>query len=462
MRLRLSALFLGALVAVGGASVAPLAQAAAGMQLLTPRNISVAGGESQLVSVRVVDSAGRPAAGETVRFSNDACGYFQNGQFSASIVANADGVATVRFTASIPPGITCWIQVGAAPAQATVDVLTYSVNGVRLVATTSPEHPKPGEPYTLHVKPSYGMYAIHEADVTAAVVPGSGSATLSRGTANTGQQGSADFDVRPAGTGEYLIQLGFRTQAAKVAMGGPERTWQDMWWAGSTENGWGISIVQHRDTLFAVIYAYDEAGKPTWFVIPGGTWNAAKDEFTGLAYVPTGSPFYAYDPSKLLVGPAVGSVRISFTGPDRAFMNYSLNGRAGYKDLERNYFGAPDFTVPAGLGDMWWGGAAQDGWGVAVLQQYRTLFIVWFTFDANGAPTWYVMPGGQWTDAETYGGRIYRATSSPWLGTRYDPSRFATADVGSFRLKLTAGGGAVLDYTLEGRSGSIPLVRYAF
>ena len=59
------------------------------------------------------------------------------------------------------------------------------------------------------------------------------------------------------------------------------------------ENGWGMSVVQHRDLLFSVIYAYDAAGKPIWYVMPGGTWNEAKTAFRGALYVPTGTPYSA-------------------------------------------------------------------------------------------------------------------------------------------------------------------------
>ena len=45
---------------------------------------------------------------------------------------------------------------------------------------------------------------------------------------------------------------------------------QDMWWAGSAENGWGMSLVQHNDTLFGALYIYDRTGKPIWVVMPGG------------------------------------------------------------------------------------------------------------------------------------------------------------------------------------------------
>jgi hypothetical protein len=56
-----------------------------------------------------------------------------------------------------------------------------------------------------------------------------------------------------------------------VAIAASEAPWQDLWWSGSVENGWGMSVVQHRDQLFSVIYAYDAAGAPTWYVMSGGT-----------------------------------------------------------------------------------------------------------------------------------------------------------------------------------------------
>src|SRR4051812_49010649 len=95
-----------------GLGLAPAAAfAAASYQLLTPRSISVPGGESQDVSIRVLDAAGQPSPGERVSFTNDACGVFAGSAspFLATVTSDAGGVATVRFTASNPPGITCWI-----------------------------------------------------------------------------------------------------------------------------------------------------------------------------------------------------------------------------------------------------------------------------------------------------------------------------------------------------------------
>jgi hypothetical protein len=450
-------------LAVALLSAPVLAVAAASYQLLTPRSISVPGGESQQVSIRVLDAAGRPSVGESVTFTNDACGVFAGSPnpFVAAVGADANGVATIRFTASNPPGITCWINI-LAGFTTTVNVLTYRVSEVAMqVATVAGDAPV-GQSYTLRATPSWGAYGLKNVDVSARLVSGAVNAALSNTTLNTGELGYADFTVDPAESlGDYAIEFAYRTRIRTVSVPAPSAPWQDMWWAGTGENGWGISIVQHRDMLFAVIYAYDEAGKPTWFVVPGGTWDASHAAFTGLAYVPTGTPFYAYDTSQFLVGPPVGSVKISFAGPAGATLDYTLNGHSGRKALERDLFAPAQASPLKGLGDMWWGGPAQNGWGVAVLQQYGTLFVVWFTYDASGAPTWYYMPAGNWLDDQTYAGHIYRASGSAWLGVAYDASRFKAIDAGVFRLRFS-GDNASFDYTLDGRSGSIPLTRTPF
>ena len=100
-------------------------------------------------------------------------------------------------------------------------------------------------------------------------------------------------------------------------------------------------------------------------------------------------------------------------------------------------------------------------WGIAALQQYRTLFVVWFTYDEAGKPTWFVMPDGLWRDSATFEGRVYRASGAPWLGGPYDASAFKTVDVGLFRLRFT-GDTASFEYTIEGRSGTMPLTRQPF
>ena len=134
---------------------------------------------------------------------------------------------------------------------------------------------------------------------------------------------------------------------------------------------------------------------------------------------------------------------------------------SGHKSIVRQLYGAADLSNHGANADMWWGGAMQDGWGIAVLQQYATLFAAWFTYDAGGSPTWFVMPGGTWTASDTYEGRVYRTMSSAWVGAPYDPSRLQVIDVGSFRFRFSADAASV-DYVIDGRSGTLPLTHQPF
>jgi len=438
----------------------PPARAAAIAQPLTPQQQSVAGNETQLFSVRFLTASGAPAAGESVVFSNDACGTFPNGQFNYATQTDASGVASALFTAR-PQGIVCHV-IATAGATTSFTVLTYLPRNVYFAVTVDPPEAKPGQAVHLKVTPAVGAYPIYNADVSATLVAGTGSALLSPGVANTGQQGSVAFDATPAGApGDYDIELRFRDTVQRVPVKLSATPWQDMWWAGPSENGWGLSVVQHGDTLFSVIYAYDAKGAPTWYVMPGGTWNAAHTAYSGPIYHTRGTPWSAYDASRFVVGPPMGDASLDVSDPAAVRLALHVGEVAATKALSRQDFGPVDTTPLAGAGDMWWGGDAQDGWGLAVLQQYRSLFAVWFTYDANGAPTWLVMPSGAWTDAQTYAGRIYRTSGSPFLGAAYDASALKTSDVGAFTLHF-ADGAARLDYVVDGQGGSMALSRQPF
>lgn len=454
---------LAAVLAAFTIAVAPaVARAAASVQPLSAANSAVAGGETADFSARFLDGLGKPVVGETVQFANDACGYFPNGTFTYSTTTDANGVATARFTA-FGQGITCYVTATDGAQQARFYVITYLPEYTDIVADIPPRI-VPGQSYDFSASVMYGSFKLPNVDVAASIVPGTSGASISPQGSGTGNDGSTTFTVSPdAKVGDYQIQLQFRTRVKDYLPAALETPWQDLWWAGLGENGWGMSVVQHRDTLFSVIYAYDAAGNPTWYVMSGGSWNAAHTIFTGALYHPDGAPFSAYDAARFNVGAPVGQASLDFTVASNAVLTYTIDGASGRKSISRNAFGPQDLSSGLTVGDMWWGGAAQNGWGIAVLQQYRTLFAVWFTYDANGKPVWYVMPSGRWTDAQTWEGRIYLATGSPWVGQPYDASKFHTTDVGPFRMHFdTTGGTGTFDYTIGSQSGSIPIQRTPF
>ena len=171
--------------------------------------------------------------------------------------------------------------------------------------------------------------------------------------------------------------------------------------------------------------------------------------------------FFQYDSSRLAVGSALGTATITFTDASDALLDYTIGGASGRKSITRQLYGAPDMADHGNHADMWWGGSAQTGWGVALMQQYSSIFAVWFTYDASGSPIWFVLPAGSWTANDTYEGRAFRTASSSWIGVAYDPSRLQTFDVGTMRLRF-GGSSPSLDYTVDGRSGTLTLSHQPF
>jgi hypothetical protein len=173
---------------------------------LTPLNTSVLGGERQVYSVRFFDALGRASVGETVSFSNDACGFFDNGGFSTSVVTDSTGTASVTFTARAQ-GITCWV-VAQAGASVRFNVFTYTMGQVALTGTLSAAKPRPGLPFTLTARATAGVYPIYDADITARVVP-AGAATVA--AIVNGNDTSREFLVTPVSVGgAYEVELAFR------------------------------------------------------------------------------------------------------------------------------------------------------------------------------------------------------------------------------------------------------------
>ncbi|MEP7155552.1 MAG: serine hydrolase [Betaproteobacteria bacterium] len=240
----------------------------------------------------------------------------------------------------------------------------------------------------------------------------------------------------------------------------PAVQYQDMWWAGLAENGWGMSITQHGEALFGALYVYDSAGKPRWYVLPGGRWNANFSEFTGDLYQPTGSPYANYDTSRFVPGGGVGSATLTFRDGNAATLRYTIGGISGSKSIKRQSFA--DGDASASLTDLWWGGASQNGWGISLTQQGNQVFGVWYTYDDQGKTTWFVMPGGTFS-GDQFNGALYSTIGSPWLGSDYDVSKFAVAVAGSLSLAFnSARTAATMSYSANGISGSKAIERQPF
>ena len=252
----------------------------------------------------------------------------------------------------------------------------------------------------------------------------------------------------------------FRTT---VAGAGPAN-YSDMWWAGAAENGWGMSIQQHGQIQLNAIYVYDNAGKPIWYVLPGGMWNSDFTTYSGPIYQPASAPLNNYNAAQFQVGAPVGNISINFTSNSTAVLQYVINGVSGQKSIQRQVFGRG--TSPITVGDMWWGGTAQNGWGISITQQAGILFGAWYTYGPDGKATWYVMTDGTWT-GNIYTGAFFSTLSSPWLGATYTPSQLQVVPAGTLTLNFSDANNATMTYAFNagpfaGTTQTKPIVRQPY
>jgi hypothetical protein len=127
----------------------------------------------------------------------------------------------------------------------------------------------------------------------------------------------------------------------------------DIWW-DANESGWGLTLAQHGNNVFAVWYTYDPLGRPLFLVVPGVTFTGL-NSFSGDLYATTG-PYYGiapFDPDQVqraVVGrttitfdPAPGALKAA---PSRATFVVTAFDTSRTKAISRQPFGNAAPSVP--------------------------------------------------------------------------------------------------------------------
>jgi hypothetical protein len=251
-------------------------------------------------------------------------------------------------------------------------------------------------------------------------------------------------------------------------------SYQGLWWnapAGS-ESGWGINIAHQGDTLFVAWFTYDARGAGLWLVMSNGV-RVSDEAFQGILHTTTGDPFSAvpWSPSNTRLT-EVGRMYISFSDSDNGVFSYSVNGAAASKFITRNVFATPVPTCEIGgvrrqpwnFQDLWWRSPAgsESGWGLSIAHQGDTIFATWFSYDAAGKGTWFVLPDGAKTGPNAYAGALYR-TSGPPFSTAPWISRFVrTVAAGTATLSFSDADNGTFAYTVDGISQAKPITRQVY
>ena len=110
---------------------------------------------------------------------------------------------------------------------------------------------------------------------------------------------------------------------------------------------------------------------------------------------------------------------------------------------------------------LWWGGNAEDGWGINLAQQGDLIYLTWYTFDANGKASWLAMLATK-NSPSSYGGGILEVHGSPFDVTPYNPAAKSSQTVGNGTLVFSDANNGTFSFTAKGVSRSIPITRFVF
>jgi hypothetical protein len=129
--------------------------------------------------------------------------------------------------------------------------------------------------------------------------------------------------------------------------------YSDIWWAGQSESGWGINLMEQGTTIFATMFVYGSDSTPRWYTatIDSGGSNT----FTGNMYSTTGSywggPFNAGN----TVATQVGTMTVNFSSGYAGSLSYTINGVTVNKNIVRQTFKNNN------MGGTYMGGLAATG-----------------------------------------------------------------------------------------------------
>lgn len=112
--------------------------------------------------------------------------------------------------------------------------------------------------------------------------------------------------------------------------------------------------------------------------------------------------------------------------------------------------------VLSGLTGLWWN-PNESGWGMSLTQRGSVNFAAWYTYDASGKPTWYVMSSCTMVD-KSCAGDIYEVKGGTPLGVAWKGG-IAVAKVGTGTLAFTDINAGTFNYLVNGVSGSRNIAR---
>ena len=163
-------------------------------------------------------------------------------------------------------------------------------------------------------------------------------------------------------------------------------------------------------------------------------------------------------------------------GESPPFRSIFSGARIAQDGTTRRIVAAGDLTIlsrdlskahPIALGTDLWLNPGQPGWGLSLTQHDNfQVFAVWYTYDAEGKPRWFFIPGGMWIGTNRFQGTIYSARyAAPrdFFSTAFDPDMVIKTVVGEATLDFLDDRAGTAQFAMnDGARISQPIQRFAF
>ena len=226
-------------------------------------------------------------------------------------------------------------------------------------------------------------------------------------------------------------------------------------WSDAADPGWGLTLNQQGDILFAVLFTYADDGRASWLVAS----DLRKDSsgaFSGALYRASRSTVAS-----------VGQMRVALTSANAAKVEYEVNGRAVSTVVTREAFnGAPPVCIAtqasragaSSMQDLWWS-PEDPGWGIGIAHQGDILFATLFTYDEAGRAAWLVGSDVARQADGSFAGTLYRTSAARADGLSKGVKASAA---GAVRLSFAGGERGTASITIDGRTVEKRIERQVF
>jgi len=215
-----------------------------------------------------------------------------------------------------------------------------------------------------------------------------------------------------------------------------------LWW-NADESGWGVTLTQQYDIIFATLFTYNDDGSPTWYF--ASDCRVTANECSGELYRATGGAEITepWGDTEIEVED-VGFISFTFANDGVGRMTFTLNGQSGAKDITRQEWGtlSPDAPKTA----LWWD-ENESGWGVTLIQQTDVAFATIFSYDKSGEPTWH-FTSSCIVSGDTCSGQLFFNTGGTPLTQVWDGTNLDREEVGNIEFNFSDSDNGSIDFTI--------------